>query len=138
MKPQLLTIAFVVLQAPAALAERPPQKRDKADLVVVGTVKKITSTARKFGNDGVSTNYVADVVVDKVEKGEGAKAGDTIKVHWFRVTKRPSKPLAGAYGHRYPLEDRAEARIWLMKNGKDGWSIIYNSDGVELLSKPKK
>ncbi len=140
MSARLLTTACVVLGllAPAALAERPPQFRDKADLVVVGKVKKITTTESKFGGNGIRTSYTAEVVVDRVEKGKGARAGDTIKVHWFHVTRRPTRPFPGAYGHGYPLEEKSEARFWLMDGGKSGWTIIYNRNGVELLSKPKK
>src|SRR6185437_9197813 len=49
-----------------ARAERPPQARDKAKLVVAATVKKITSKESSFGGDGTRTDYTAEVVVDSV------------------------------------------------------------------------
>jgi hypothetical protein len=136
MKPLHAAVAALVLvvAATVATAERPPQKRAEADLVATGKVEKITTKTSKFGNDGEMTTYVAKVVIDKVEKGKDAKDGDTVEVTWFRVTKNPSKPLPGAYGHKFDLKTDDKARFWLMK-GKDVWSVIYNSDGVEKLKK---
>jgi len=131
MKPLHLAAALALLAvASAANAERPLQKRDKADLTVTGKVEKITTKTSKFGNDGEMTTYTAKVAIDKVEKGDGAKAGDTIDVTWFHVTKRPSKAFPGAYGQEHDLKEKDEAKFWLMK-GKDAWSVIYNKDGVE-------
>jgi hypothetical protein len=124
----------VVLAAGVALAERPPEPREKADLVVVGTVKKVGTKQGTFGGDGVQTNYTAEVEVDQVDRGKGARAGETIKVTWFHVTKTPSRPLPGAYGHHYAIKAKEKARFWLRKGDKE-WSVIYNSDGVEKLKK---
>jgi hypothetical protein len=122
-----LACLTAVLLVCAARAERPPQSREKADLVVVGKVAKLTTKETKFGGDGVMTTYTATVKVDKVEKG---KADDEIAVTWFRVTTGPSKPLPGAYGQDHKLKEKDVAKFWLMKN-KDGYSVIYNPKGVE-------
>jgi hypothetical protein len=122
-----LTCLVAVLLVCAARAERPPQSREKADLVVVGRVTKLATAEAKFGGDGVMTTYTATVKVDKVVKGE---AGDEVAVTWFRVTTRPSKPLPGAYGQDHKLKEKDVAKFWLMKN-KDGYSVIYNTTGVE-------
>jgi hypothetical protein len=132
MKKVILTGCLVALVASVAQAERPLQPRADAKLVVTGTVSKVTPTESKYGGDGVLTNYVATVKVDKVEKGKGAKAGDTIKVTWFKVTKAPSRPLPGASGQAHALKGKDKARFWLTK-GKGGWEIIYNKGGVEML-----
>ena len=125
---KLACVVVVMLVACAARGERPPQSREKADLVVTGKVTKLATKEATFGSDGVMTTYTATVKVDKVEKGE---AGDTITVIWFRVTKTPSKPLPGAYGQDHKLKEKDTAKFWLMKGGKDGWNVIYNSKGVE-------
>ena len=116
-----------VLLVCSARAERPPQSREKADLVLVGEVTKLATAEEKFGGDGVKTTYTATVKVDKVEKG---KAAGDISVTWFRVTTRPSNPLPGAYGQDHKLKENDAARFWLMKE-KDGYSVIYNPKGVE-------
>jgi hypothetical protein len=51
------------------------------------------------------------------------------------VTRTPSKPLPGAYGHSHAIKAKDEAKFWLMKKGKDGWDVIYNSNGVEKITK---
>ncbi len=139
MKARWVAMASVVLGLLVAgvQAERPPQKRDDAKLVVVGTVKKITPKESKWFGDGISTTYTAEVAVDKVDRGRGAKAGETIQVTWYRVTKTPTKPPPAAYGHSYPIKAKDRARFWLTgePRGKGAWTIIYNSNGVEKLTK---
>jgi hypothetical protein len=125
-------VALAVLSS-ACMAERVPQQRKEADLVVVGTIKKITSTESKFFDDGIQTNYTAEVAVEKVEKGKGVKPGQTIKVGWYRVTKSPSKPPPAAYGKSYPIKAKERAKFWLVGSAEKGWTIIYNNDGVEKL-----
>jgi hypothetical protein len=127
-----LTCLAAILLVCAARAERPPQSRDKADLIVVGKVTKLAAEDEKFGGDGTKTTYTATVKVDKVEKGE---AGDKVAVTWFRVTAKPSKPLPGAYGQDHKLKEGDRAKFWLMKDGKGGWDVIYNTNGVEKVKK---
>jgi hypothetical protein len=127
-----MAVMLALLLAGTASAERIPQPRSEADLVLAGTVARVTSTDKKFGSDGVMTTYVAEVKVSEVEKGKGAKAGETVKVTWFNVTKTPSRPLPGAYGQAHKLKAKDNARFWLMKS-KGPWIVIYNKDGVEKL-----
>ena len=126
----VLTTLTLLAVAAVATAERPPEKRDEAELVVVGKVHKISTMTEKFGKTGEMTYYTAKVVVDKVEKGDGAKAGDTVSVTWFHVTKQPEKGFVGAFGHDYGLKEKDEATFWLMKR-RGKWEVIYNKDGVE-------
>jgi hypothetical protein len=136
MKARLILCPAVLLAVfSAAWAERPPQQRSEAKLVIVGTIKKITAKKSEWGGDGIVTNYTAEVVVGSVEKGKGAKVGQTIKVNWYHVTKTPSKPLPGAYGKSYPIKAKDRARFWLLGSPRAGWTIIYNSNGVETLKK---
>jgi hypothetical protein len=128
----LLALALVVQRANA---ERPLEKKESATNVVTGVIKQIDTKESKFGADGVQTNYTAEIAVAKVEKGEGIKAGDTIKINWFHVTKRPSKLLPGAYGHGYAVAKKGETvRVYLMKRNS-GYEVIYNSEGMEAVKK---
>src|SRR5262249_37564598 len=104
----------ILLVAAGARAERPIEERSKAYLVFVGSVGKIGRQQEKFGPDGTLTQYTASVRVRKVEHGKSVRPGQVVTVTWFQVTKRPSKPFAAAYGHRYPLKTREAARFWLM------------------------
>ena len=139
MKKCLSVILAVLVFAAMAQAERPPQSRDKAKLVVSGTVKKIATKTSSFGGDGIRTDYTAEVAVDSVEKGGKVKAGDTISVTWFRVTKAPTGPINGAFGHSYAIKEKDKAKFWLVQGGSGSpdrsWVIIYNGNGVEKIGK---
>jgi hypothetical protein len=127
-----LLAAFSLATAAASVyAERRPEERSEADLVVVGTVSKITAKRDKFGPDGTVTRYAAVVEVKKVEHGKAVRPGQTITVTWSHVTKRPGKPFPAAYGHRHRIKAQDVARFWLMDGGKGQWQIIYNANGVE-------
>jgi hypothetical protein len=135
MNAKMVGLVVLLTCTPLVRAERPPEKRADADAVVVGKVKKVTTKEIEFGGDGTRTDYTAEVEVTRADKGDDVKVGETIKVKWFRVTKTPSKPLAGAYGHAYKIEKDDEAKFWLMGSAKKGFDVIYNSDGVEKLKK---
>ena len=131
-----VALAFLAFAA-RAQAERPPQSRDDAKLVVSGTVKAITTKDSAFGGDGVRTDYTAEVVVDSVDRGEKVKAGDTITLTWFHVTKKPTGFIVGAFGHGYALKEKDKAKFWLMDRGpgtpKGVWVVIYNRNGVDKM-----
>ncbi|HTE53313.1 MAG TPA: hypothetical protein VK698_20805, partial [Kofleriaceae bacterium] len=79
--------------------------------------------------------YKATLRVTKVERGAGIKAGKTIAVHWFHVTKRPAKSMPGAYGHHYEVARKGAAvRVYLMK-GPERLEVIYGADGMEAVKK---
>ena len=136
-----VSVAVVVLVfAVTARAERPPQSRDEAKLVVRGTVKQITTKTSPFGGNGVRTDYTAEVVVDAVDRGEKVKAGDTITLTWFHVTTQPTgRLIVGAFGHGYAVAEKDRARFWLMDRApgvpKGVWVVIYNKNGVEKIDK---
>lgn len=134
----LLGLSFL---ASNVRAERPPQSRDKATLVVSGTVKTITSKKSPYvATDdpkvrlGTLTEYTAEIVVESIEKGGRVRVGDTIKVSWFHVTELTGIAFGGAVGHGYPFKEKSRGKFWLVE-GKDCWTIIYNKDGVEIIKK---
>jgi hypothetical protein len=133
-KASLLTLCLFALPA---LGERPPEHRKDADLVVTGKVLKVETSDAEFFKDGVMTTFTATVKVSKVEKvkGEKVKAGDTIKVTWFAVTKTPSKPPPAAYGQNHGIKAKDEATFWLLGGGKGPWQVIYNRNGIEKVKK---
>ena len=133
--PLVAVLSLVVVAG--ARAERPPQQKNTATDVIVGTVEKVTARTSPFGGDGVSTTYAATIKVTKVEKGKNVKEGDTINVSWYRVTKSPSRPLPGAYGHSYPVKEKGQIRAWLLKGKGETFGVIYNSAGIEAIKSDK-
>jgi len=127
-------VLILALTAGSALAERPPETRAEADHVVTGVIEKIETENSDFGG-GIKTEYKATLRVTKVERGAGIKAGKTIAVHWFHVTKRPAKSMPGAYGHHYEVARKGAAvRVYLMK-GPERLEVIYGADGMEVVKK---
>ena len=128
----LLAIVGFLIATSELVAERPPQKQDDATVVVTGKISKIAKAEQVFGDDGVRTDYTVEITIDKVDKGDGLKKGDTLKAKYFHVTKKPSKAFPGAYGHAYKITVGDEVKLYLV--GKDGnYEVIYNSDGIEKL-----
>ena len=66
----------------AKLLTPKPQLEKEATHIVVGKVRSISSTQQVKGEWGF-TNYVAEIAIDKVEKGEGLKAGDDVQVRYY-------------------------------------------------------
>jgi hypothetical protein len=116
-------------------AERPPQSREMAEAVVVGTIEKITPVKKPFAGDGEMTTYRAMIRIARVERGDRLQAGKTVTVTWFHVTKLPSEPMPGAYGHAYKVQPKDRVRVWLMTADKGTYAVIYNPDGFEKLKK---
>jgi hypothetical protein len=139
MRPRILTLAALLSVALVAgvRSERPPQQKKAAANFVVGTVEKLDKRTSPFFGDGERTDYTATVKVDKVERGDQIKPGDTIKVTWFHVTKRPSKLVPAAYGHGYPVVAKSKIRAWLLEGKDKTFGVIYNSGGIEALKTEK-
>jgi hypothetical protein len=130
-----LISACLLVFVSAVTAERPPQQRSDADVVLTGIIEKISTRDVAFGGDGVNTTYTATVKITKVTKGD-LKVGDTVQVSWFHVTKSPTCPLPGAYGQDHKLAVKDEATFWLLGD-KAPYTVLYNRDGVEKLPRPK-
>lgn len=131
----IVSILALIMLAQSASAERPPQKKEDATNVITGVIKNIETKESPFGGDGVQTNYTAEVSIEKVDKGDGLKAGETVKITWFRVTKSPSKNIVGAFGHSYAMAKKGETiKVYLMKRST-GYEVIYNSEGMEAVKK---
>jgi hypothetical protein len=130
-------LAVVALMAGVALAERPPEQRKDADVVVRGELVKIAPKEEKIGGkqDGVLATYQADLKVTSVEKGAGIKAGDTLKISWIHITKKPTGNFVGAFGHDYKVKKGDHVEVHLMKREGDTFEVIYNQAGMEEAKK---
>jgi hypothetical protein len=138
-KAMLGAVGTLMIFAAIAQAERPPQLREDAKLVVTGTVKKITTKETAFGGDGIRTDYTLELLVAAVDQGEKVKAEETITLTWYHVTKRPTQAMPGAYGHSFSLQEKDKAKFWLMDRpageGEKVWEVIYNKDGLEKIAR---
>lgn len=124
-----LTVALFALVGRAEKANMPPAALQKtATHVVVGRIKAIYERKSMEGRWRY-TRYVAEVQIDKVEKGEGLKAGDLVYArYWHRDWVGPNSPPPSTSGHRGLPKERAVLRIYLARNAYDGFTK-ENSDG---------
>ncbi|HEY1860731.1 MAG TPA: hypothetical protein VGG61_10275, partial [Gemmataceae bacterium] len=84
MKPRLIAPVAVLATlaiATHAAAERAPEDRSKATHVVVGNVEGVY-----LREEGDTRHYVVEIAVEKVEKGDKVKTGDTIYVRCYLWT----------------------------------------------------
>lgn len=138
-------VVAIVSFGDSALAEKAPLSKkeleETATHIVVGKVQAIYSRQEQRG-DYQYTHYVAEIKVDKVEKGEGPK--ELLYVRYLDIAwKGPGQVPPGPGGH-YPVPKVAEDyRFYLARNAYDGftrdnkdggYNIIYGN-GTEPLKK---
>ena len=103
----VITVALVGVLAATMYAERPKESEDKATFIVTGTVQKV------FERDaGSNTDYIVQIRIDAVEKGDGLKPRDYVYAYCFR--RKPDAPREpSASGHGLPPKEnqRIRARI---------------------------
>lgn len=125
-------LAVVALVACVASAERPPEQKKDAQMVVMGELTNITEKEDKIGakKDGVLMHYEADLKVTAVEKGDGVKVGDMLKINWIYATKKPTGAFVGAFGHDYGVKKGDQVRVYLMKRQGGMMEVIYSPEGM--------
>lgn len=90
----LFSLSIVVGLAANAHAERPPEDREQADYVVTGEVLRIFQR-----NEQHYREYVVQIAIEEVAKGEGYQPGDSIFAFVFR--RKPDAPvMAAPSGHK--------------------------------------
>jgi len=129
-----LAIAALALTAPTTSRDiASTQKREDAELVVVGKVHDLTFTRHTYDGDGVCIRCLAEVVVTAVERGAGPLIGEKINIRWTVVVRKPGHSEGGGSDHMYRMKADDIVRFWLMRDGTN-WTIIANPDGVENLT----
>jgi hypothetical protein len=132
---------LVILTASVAYAWKaatPKAKLEKdATHIVVGKVRSI-SFGKIVRPQFEITNYVAEIVVDRIEKGQGLKAGDVVHVRYHWTVSRI--PYVGDPGHRPRPNKDDSARVYLVNQGyngagytTDGGYDVYYFEGFEVL-----
>jgi hypothetical protein len=116
-------------------AEKAPLSRkelqDTATHIVVGKVRAIYSRSERKGNYEYA-RHVAEVKIDKMEKGEGPK--DLIYIRFFDITwKGPGQMPPGPSGHYPRPEPGSTYRFYLAQNAYDGFSHDNNDGGFNVI-----
>lgn len=127
----LLLAAFMLHACSQARAEKRPltkaELEETASHIVVGKVQAVYSFKERVKNYGY-TRYVAEVKVDKQEKGEGPK--DLIYIRYFTIAWTGAGPREPGPGGHWPRpEINKSYRFYLARNVYDGFSKSGNKDG---------
>ncbi len=146
---RIITVLACVVVALPLRAEIIPktaeEMREMATHVVQGKVKGVYASSGKAG-DYQQTHYVAELTIDKVEKGDGLKEKQLIYVrYWTQHWAGRGKPPPGTNGHRGLPAVGDAVRVYLVNKGYDGGGHVgdggYNvvfADGFEALKPEKK
>jgi hypothetical protein len=144
MRPNTPVVFVLVLLAYAiGVRAESSSEKDSADDVVVGKVEKVSANDEAFGEDGVRTEYTAEIHVEAVEKalqnkGKTVKYGDTVTVRWSQVTKAPTRKTVGNRGHSFPVKEYATVRAYLLHTCAGGYVAIDHANGIQRLDKADK
>jgi hypothetical protein len=115
-------------------AELPPlspqEQRDRAEVVVAGTVKSVKRLPSKSTRPGFKDNVVeARVAVSKVLKGPGVRPGKEIQVRYWQAAERPAR-WAGPGGQHGDLKRGARVTLFLRREA-DKRLHLLNPNGWE-------
>ena len=114
----LVTLMMVVAAVSVARRERPTESPESAAHVVTGSVQKV------FHRDGGSVNeYLVQIRIDGIEKGDGYDRGDFIYAYAFR-RKPGQRVVPAASGHKAVPEEGQRIRAWI-KRGKGQMESLY-------------
>jgi hypothetical protein len=119
-----LSLLVVMVIGSAARAEIVPKSAEEmqkmATHVVVGDVRGVFTSQSRSGQYE-KTHYVAEVLVRKLEKGEGPSEGKLIYVrYWTQHWAGPGLPPPGTAGHRGLPATGDTVRAYLVNKGYDG------------------
>jgi hypothetical protein len=124
----------------------PEELRETATNVVVGKVLAVYERPESAGN-WKYTRYVAEVRVEKVEKGDGLKPGELVYArYWRKAWQGKGNPPPDTAGHRGLPAAGDTTRIYLAKNAYDGFTFenkdggfnVIGANGFETLTPAKR
>jgi hypothetical protein len=142
-RPSVVLVCAVVAALAAvfgksASAEKPnmaPQAlRKVATHIVVGEVKAIYSRVVREG-DWEVRKFVAEVIVEDVEKGDGVAKGSLAYVRYWQTwwLGRPNEIPPGTGGHRGVPKEGDHVRIYLARNAYDGFTDDNKDGGFNVI-----
>ncbi len=137
----LLLAASVTTPVFAAKALTPKAQLEKAAThVVVGKVGSISSTT-KLDAQYETTTYLAQIAINRIEKGDGLKPGDVVEVRYLtRGWRGSGSPPPFDSGHSPRPKQNDAVRAYLVNKGyngagytTDGHYDVYYTTGFEIL-----
>jgi hypothetical protein len=146
-----LGIMLLALLMPTQVtAERVPLSPEalkaEATHIVTGLVKAVyglDKLSTSYGEGTIETDYLLEIEVQTVEKGEGLKPGDLLYVRSWKVKKPGVRRIPGPYGHFIIPAKGERIRAFVVygryaptAQSDNGWVVVY-PNGIEKLERPE-
>jgi hypothetical protein len=112
-------LALFVCSVTPAQAERPPEPKKDADLVVTGRVAKVYTNI-----DEANVNHIIEIEVASTEKGQAIESGQILDARCFQ-RRRDAPRVPAAFGHhQFPLEGQM-VKAYLMRRTDGRYEGTY-------------
>jgi hypothetical protein len=142
---QCVVLGAIVCGAYAEKVDMTPEKlRQTASHIILGTVLQIYERSETNGGWD-TTHYLAEVEANAVEKGDKISKGDLVYIRYWRrgwVGAENDLRRIDTSGHRGLPKRNEFLRIYLVRNGYDGFSVtgdggfnVIGANGFERLKK---
>jgi len=148
MRRRITALTIVLLTASWSAAERvpldPEQLKKESTHIVTGVIKAKYGRdveSKLYGAGSVETQYVVEIEIDAIEKGDELKPKDFVYGRCWRLKKHGALGLVpGPSGHSIPDEGQ-RVRVYLARGkysptGQNdrGFAVVY-PNGFETLKK---
>jgi hypothetical protein len=128
----------VTLIGSDAFAERLPEKRENADIVVTGTVERVY----QHESEGYY-HYIVELKIEEVEKGENIQPGGTFRA--FCYDRKPAAPGSqlspGSRGHNVIPSESQRIRVFVNSGSNEGiypdWADVLPAKATAAKAAPR-
>jgi hypothetical protein len=115
-------------------ADRPVEKRSSADVVVTGKVVGVYTRSDKSYNQ-----YIVEIQIEKVYKGERYRPRDLIQVYCYRRKPGVKASIeADTAGHKLIPREGARVKAYVVSGYGKRWEGVYPDWLDVLLPRPRK
>ena len=115
----LIALSCALIVVAGALAELPRELKKSASFIVTGRVSKVF----KRRDPREHNEFLVQIRIEVVERGEGFREGDVI--YAFAFQRRPDgRPETAAAGHRAIPKEGQRIRAWI-RHSKGEMKALY-------------
>jgi membrane-associated protease RseP (regulator of RpoE activity) len=114
-----ITLALLVFGPVSSRAERPPEPKQDADLIVTGRVGKVYTNT-----DSVNVNFIVEIEVQTTQKGQAFPSGQILDARCFQ-RRRDAPRVPAAYGHHQVPREGETIRAHLMRRPDGRYEGTY-------------
>ena len=132
----LTCLGFLVIGAGHATASRPPERREKANYIVAGTVTAVYTRNPKGPG---YRSYIVEMTIDEVEKGAGLRKGATFRAYCYQRTEGAGGLEFDSAGHTAVPQEGQRIKAFVNANNGRNEGVYQNwFDVIPALNKQDK